>query len=135
VVSDQVFRRRVSRFVRGPLWTLVSVVALGVAVLELGPLAWLATDEFGGAEFDARLWAPLPRSGEEDPCRRGRMVRELQRRVLLPGISSAEVERVLGEPDQGVRALVEYRYALGGCTGRPAWAGSLRIHFAEDGSY
>lgn len=105
---------------------------VGVVTLSVAAAAWgywhayhgiLATEPFDPARWRA------PMSYRGDPvCHRGRMIADLQRKVLLPQASRSVVEDALGPPDvideNGGRS-----YHLGRCLGLRTRLTVLYLYF------
>lgn len=80
------------------------------------------------ATFDPARWrAPMSYPGDPG-CHRGRMVADLQRRVLRPQASLAAVEAALGPPDV-IDASGGRSYHLGRCTGLRTRFDVLYLYF------
>lgn len=107
-------------------------ILIGAATLSVAASAWAYWHAYRGIlatePFDAARWrAPMSYLG--DPvCHRGRMISDLQRTLLLPQASRAEVEAVLGPPDligeHGGRS-----YHLGRCLGPRTRLNVLYLYF------
>lgn len=94
-------------------WRLCVAGALLLAGAGIA-LGWYYTaGVFRTARFDAAYWrAPLSYPGDPE-CHRGRMVSDLRERLLLPGLTTAQVRRLLGPPDAMPDG--EWLYHLGAC--------------------
>lgn len=88
--------------------------AVALAVLLAGYWIWYANyGIFSSQRFDAARWrAPMSYRGDTI-CHRGRMVADLRQRWLRPGQSAADVERLLGRPDEIDGS--HWIYQLGSC--------------------
>ena len=63
-------------------------------------------------------------------CYRGGMVHDLKTNILRAGLTKAEVEKLLGEPDSN-RANI-HEYLLGMCSGLQIDFDTLDVHFDSD---
>src|SRR5687768_1938524 len=90
-------------------WTLWRVakyvlIALGVLIaLFFAAIGyawwWMSGGVFTPDRFDAQTWSRRITKAEDSTCYRGGMGADIRDRILRPGMSRAEVERLLGEPD------------------------------------
>ena len=105
---------------------------VGVATLLVAAAAWSYWHAYHGIlatePFDPARWrAPMSYPG--DPvCHRGRMIADVQRKVLLPQAARSVVEDALGPPDviddNGGRS-----YHLGRCLGPRTRLNVLYLYF------
>lgn len=67
---------------------------------------------FGEETFDPVRWM-APASAKKPPCDRGDMIRDIQKRVLMRGMTKAQVTVILGRPDW--EEANQFEYELGVC--------------------
>jgi hypothetical protein len=123
------------------LFGLVSAVLGGLVFFFLLPI-FVAPLYWNTAPFSRQLWLENPSVGPGDNLR-GRMVADIRRRHLRPGMRREEIVRMLGKPDN-VHSRSElshypelkgadlgYSYRLGLCKSMDDW--SLDIGFDRSG--
>lgn len=111
------------------LRTLMGLLALLVLALA-GFFWWGTTGVFSTDRFDPGVWH-APRADHEDAgCYRGGMAKDIQKHVVLPGMTEPQVEAVLGEPDH--REEDVHSYVLGMCSS-PLDYDDLVVQYDEQG--
>jgi hypothetical protein len=106
---------------------LILIAAIGLW------LWWSHIGVFTADRFERAAWFRPISDAQSATCYRGGMARDIQKRLLKPGMSKADVEGVLGAPNDIGRAN-EYRYALGMCSGFGIDYDDLHIYFNERGA-
>lgn len=104
----------------------------GGLLTALATLFWHASgDAFSSDDFDPATWRQSVPEKLETSCWRGGMARDIQRRIVRPGMSRADVIAALGTPD-GQRPE-EFSYVLGMCSGIRIDYDDLHVRFNERG--
>jgi outer membrane protein assembly factor BamE (lipoprotein component of BamABCDE complex) len=93
---------------------------------------WMSSGVFTVDRFDNKTWSRLITNAEDSTCYRGGMASDIKKRLLKRGMSRADVERLLGQPDR-VSNPREYQYILGMCSGFQIDYDNLHIYFDEQG--
>jgi hypothetical protein len=121
-------------------WGVVkyALIAFGVLVaLFLAALAylwwWMSGGIFTQERFEPKVWSRPITNAEDSTCYRGGMAADIRDRVLRPGMSRAEVKRLLGEPDKDFKQD-EYWYVLGMCSGLRIDYDVLHVYFDANGA-
>ena len=125
-------------------WTvrkLAKVVIIGFGLLIGALLAvlavfswWASHGIFASSHFDPNVWFAKQTNETDSTCYRGGMAEDIKKRLLKPGMTHADVERILGKPDS--RAMgSEYRYTLGMCSGFKMDYDDLHVYFDASGQY
>jgi hypothetical protein len=119
-------------------WTILRVVKyaaislLVAAVAVVGWQYWLFKGGiFSTSRFDSEKWKELSFNNDDFSCYRGGMANDLKDRVLLPTMSRASVENLLGKPDRS--GVEDLEYTLGMCSGLRIDFDSLNVYFNEHG--
>jgi outer membrane protein assembly factor BamE (lipoprotein component of BamABCDE complex) len=76
---------------------------------------WTSGGVFMINSFDQKTWSATPSEEGKLTCYRGHMADDIKTRLLKPGIPRADVEYLLGLPDDPSNPQ-EYQYLLGVCT-------------------
>lgn len=90
--------------------TLALILAVIAVVVSLVFFGWWALKErvmFGDQPFDPVRWMTVDNAGSE-ACARGEMVRDIQQRLLAPGMPKAQVMVLLGRPSWEDDKQIEY---------------------------
>lgn len=116
-----------------------ALIALGIILCFLVSAAgvgwwWMSGGVFTVDHFNAKEWSRPISNKEESTCYRGGMARDIEKRYLKPGMSKADVERLLGKPDSTPN-LRELRYTLGMCSGFMMDYDDLHIYFNDGGIF
>lgn len=109
----------------------VGLLALGFVALLAAFVWWSSSGVFSTSKFNATEWFAKQTNETEVTCYRGGMANDIKNRLLNPGMSTIEVERLLGEPD--FKASAEYRYVLGMCSGIGWDYDDLHVYFDNHG--
>ncbi len=72
----------------------------------------------------------MARRTTDSSCYRGGMAHDLKTNILRVGLTKADVEKLLGQPDSN-RASI-YEYLLGMCSGFRIDFDTLDVHFDSD---
>lgn len=124
------------------IWRSLKYSAKFLAVL-LSPfvvagalLFWLmfGRDPFNADDFDAQEWQRQSNFPEGMACGRGAMARDIEQRVLKPGMTHGDVVRLLGTPSSNTATPQEYRYLLGMCSSFADYD-ILHVYFDERGKF
>jgi hypothetical protein len=107
--------------------------ALVIAAMASG-LWWMSRGVFTTDRFDEKAWLRPISDVEDSTCYRGGMARDIEKRVLKGGMTKADVERRLGNPER-VPEPREYRYTLGMCSGFRIDYDDLHVYFNEQGTF
>lgn len=120
------FKRALKAAAIAVLAVVFSLVAL------LGLLIWWGSaGVFSSEDFDPEKWRAPTTDAMDGTCYRGGMAEDVRGRLLVPGTSREEVERVLGRPD--FKGPSEYRYVLGMCSGLGIDYDDLHVFFDDAG--
>lgn len=104
-----------SRLFKRALLELAKLVMLVVIIFGIF-FWWTGVHVFSTSRFVRENWL-APVSGESArTCYRGGMARDIENRVLVPGMARHEVEALLGTP-QHVDLTRGFQYTLGMCSG------------------
>jgi hypothetical protein len=107
---------------------LTILTTMGVVCM----LAWCASgDAFSSDDFDPVRWRQKVPEKLETTCWRGGMARDIQRRIVRPGMARADVIAKLGTPDR--QQPEEFSYVLGMCSGIRIDYDDLHVRFNEHG--
>jgi hypothetical protein len=108
-------------------------LALFIIILGLFSIWWMSSGVFSVNSFDEQIWLAPPTKGAQGRCYRGGMAGDIKNRVMKPGMTRSEVERLLGQPDASLSKPTEYRYVLGLCSGFRVDLDDLHVYFSSDG--
>ena len=119
-------------------WNLLQrafAFVLGAAVVVAAYAGWQYWLYKGGifrtSSFDQAEWQALNGRTGDFSCYRGGMASDIQTKILRPGLSKSQVEKLLGSPD--ISKVGVHEYALGMCSGLRIDLDTLDVHFnAED---
>lgn len=126
-------RWTIRRFVKVVAVAIVSLVAALFALLAA--FSWWASHGiFATSRFDPAIWFAKQTNETDITCYRGGMAQDIRERLLNPGMTHEDVERVLGKPERGATTS-EYRYTLGMCSGLKMDYDDLHIYFDTTGKY
>jgi SmpA/OmlA family protein len=125
-------------------WTILRIakyigIITGTLLLALLILAavffwWIHRGVFTVSRFDPTVWFASQTNETDSTCYRGGMAADIKDRLLKPGMTYQEVERLLGKPD-GHSTPKEYQYILGMCSGFRMDYDTLHVYFNVDGKY
>lgn len=111
---------------------MIAIVIAGVIVAVFASFVWWSsTGVFSTSKFNSSAWFVPVTNNTETSCYRGGMARDIKNRLLKQGMSSSEVERLLGRPDS--KSENEYRYVLGMCSGLGWDYDDLHVYFDKQG--
>lgn len=111
---------------------------VAVPVLLVAFVAWQYWLFKGGifrtSSFDETNWKSLiDNDAKDSSCYRGGMAHDIKTNVLRVGLTHAEVEKLLGQPDQIKAESEMYEYVLGMCSGLRIDYDTLDVHFDSGG--
>lgn len=123
-------RLRITQYALGA----VAVLLLAL-VFSLGAFYWwMVGGVFRQSRYDAALWFAPQTNLTDSTCYRGGMATDVKDRLLQPGMTHEDVERLLGKPD-GRSTQGEHQYILGMCSGFGMDYDNLHIYFDSNGKY
>lgn len=93
--------------------TLLALTFLLVVVLLIIP--FLAFDSLSLAKFNHDQWIAIEKAEDKFSCGRGSMGRDIVKNILKVGLSTSEIETVLGPAT--FKKAEELQYHLGLCSG------------------
>lgn len=123
-------------------WSVLALLA--TLVMTIAGLVWASNSGalmhaavwlnnrfvFSTEKFEPAKWHGVTGHQIDTSCARGSMAKDIQKRVITPGMSRQEVEALLGQPDK--KDLAEYVYFLGLCSGLRIDYDGLHIAFDAD---
>ena len=121
------------RLIKYVLVTLGALFTLLLAAICFG-WWWMSGGVFRVDPFNPVAWSRPITDREDSTCYRGGMASDIEKRFLKPGMSRADVERLLGRPDH-VPEPREYRYTLGMCSGFRIDYDDLHVYFNDRGEF
>lgn len=121
---------RVAKYLAVTIGSLLLVLVLLVAAFYW----WMSGGVFTISRFDPEAWYAPQTNITDSTCYRGGMAADIRDRLLKPGMTHQDVERLLGKPD-GHTTPAEYQYILGMCSGFMMDYDNLHIYFDRSGRY
>ncbi len=130
-------------FSRIALITIGVVLGLLIMALTFRAASYLLSP-YNDLRFDPTLWLKSKNDSHKVECVRGRMVDDIQARVVTPGRLSSEIEATLGRPEaihQSVEFQIEssshikviWSYPIGAWSGFKMDTDYLAIGFDDEG--
>jgi hypothetical protein len=115
-------------------WRIALAICAAVVVSTIAFVGWqywlIKGGIFRTSSFNEAEWKSLKRKTADSSCYRGGMAHDLKTNILRSGITKAEVEKLLGEPDSNKAAAHEY--LLGMCSGLRIDFDTLDIQFDSE---
>jgi hypothetical protein len=116
-------------------WRTVFGLVTGLLVVAVAFVGWQIWLFKGGvfrtSSFNEAEWKSLARKTTDASCYRGGMAHDLKTNILRTGLTKAEVEKLLGEPDSS--RVTFHEYFLGMCSGLRIDFDTLDVHFNSEG--
>ena len=119
-------------------WSVLALIA--TLAIAIAGLVWVSNGSlmyaviwlnnrlvFSTEEFDPTKWHGVTGHQIDTSCARGGMAKDIQKRIITPGMNRQEVEALLGQPDK--KDPAEYVYFLGLCSGLRIDYDGLHIAF------